>query len=359
MIDDRLVKIDGSIGEGGGSILRLASGFSVLFTRPIEVYNIRSSRSKPGLRLQHVLGLQALRDLTDGHLSPVKVGTTKIKFTPGNVFRDELNIKIRTAGSIALLSQSIQNAAIFTNNSSELDINYTGGGTFGLGAPDPYYLNNITYYFFSKMGYKCQIDVLKNGFYPKGGAKARLHIDPLEKDKDQLTPVNFEEQGNLIKIGGDIIVSHNLKKPKVAERIHNGIVKEMAKFVSQVKFDIHRKYINSLNPGVGLNIWAQYDSGAVVSSGTILGKRGLPSEKLARIASRALIEPMQCGATVDEYLGDQIIPLLYLCEEPSSIMVSKISSHMQTNLDLLDMFSKRKYEIKKIGKAFRFRYFEQ
>ena len=54
MNDSEFIVIDGSFGEGGGSILRLGAGFYVLFKRPIRIKNIRANRPKPGLRLQHL-----------------------------------------------------------------------------------------------------------------------------------------------------------------------------------------------------------------------------------------------------------------------------------------------------------------
>ena len=63
-----ILSIDGTLGEGGGSILRLAAGFSVLFNTPIHLQNIRANRNPPGLRLQHQLGLESLQKLSNGQL---------------------------------------------------------------------------------------------------------------------------------------------------------------------------------------------------------------------------------------------------------------------------------------------------
>ncbi len=68
------------------------------------------------------------------------------------------------------------------------------------------------------MGYKCHIDVKKNGYYPKGGAKASLTIEPVRNVSD-LKPLVITDKGDLDKINGIISCSENLQKPKVAERI--------------------------------------------------------------------------------------------------------------------------------------------
>lgn len=52
--------------EGGGQILRNAAALSAMTATPIEVTKIRAGRSKPGLRAQHLAGLQLVAELCQG-----------------------------------------------------------------------------------------------------------------------------------------------------------------------------------------------------------------------------------------------------------------------------------------------------
>ena len=99
------IEIDGSEGEGGGSILRLAAACSIIFQKRIEVFNIRANRKVPGLRAQHLTGLEALAELSNGKLEGGRVKSTEIIFTPGKISPKEINLTISTAGSIGLLFQ--------------------------------------------------------------------------------------------------------------------------------------------------------------------------------------------------------------------------------------------------------------
>jgi len=44
-----LITIDGSVGEGGGQILRSALSLSLITGEPFRIQNIRARRAKPGL----------------------------------------------------------------------------------------------------------------------------------------------------------------------------------------------------------------------------------------------------------------------------------------------------------------------
>ena len=54
MTDSKGVILDGSIGEGGGQILRTALSLSVVTGKPFFIEKIRAGRERPGLLRQHL-----------------------------------------------------------------------------------------------------------------------------------------------------------------------------------------------------------------------------------------------------------------------------------------------------------------
>lgn len=338
----KILKIDGSFGEGGGSILRICAGYSVLFNQPINVYNIRANRSPPGLRLQHLLGLQTLTELTEGKLSECEVGTQEITFIPGdNSLKEAIEVKIRTAASVGLLLQPIQIACLGFNKPEMVEIHLEGGGTIGKWAPGLNYLENVTYSLFRKAGIRIELNIKKYGFYPKGGALTTFRLYPA---KDHLKPLDLTELGNISQIEGKIACTKSLSHAQVSERIKTSaerIIKEKLDIPTNIKYE----YVDSLSTGVGLSLWAESNTGAIISSGTVIGEKGTPSEEVGRNAAEKIIHYIKNDIPVDNYLSDQLIPLLGYIDQPSILKVAEITSHTKTNLELISRFTPRLYKI--------------
>ena len=89
-----MIIVDGSKGEGGGSVLRLASALALIRQEKIRIDNIRKKRANPGLRPQHLYGLLALTELCGGELKGGTVGSDSITFSPNNSWKSELRISI-------------------------------------------------------------------------------------------------------------------------------------------------------------------------------------------------------------------------------------------------------------------------
>ncbi|UCD02128.1 MAG: RNA 3'-phosphate cyclase [Promethearchaeota archaeon] len=335
------LEIDGSFGEGGGAILRIGAGFSVLFKRPIRIKNIRTNRPKPGLRLQHLMGLKIISELTNSKLSECKVGTKEITLNPNKSLKNNIKVDIGTAGNIGLLLQPIQIACLGFQKPEKIEILIEGGGTFGKYAPSLNYLKEVTYRIFKDHGFPIDIDIQKHGFYPKGGALVKCTLYP---PKNKISPIFLTELGNLDLIQGEIIVTNQLRRNNVGERIKKTTQHELEK-----KFNIDVKieydYVNSLSPGVGLSLWACSDTGAVISSGTILGERNITSENLGKLAVNELMKYIDKEIPVDSFLSDQLIPFIAFANDTSRIKVLEITSHTRTNLELIKLFLNRTYRI--------------
>ncbi len=343
MAKDEFLEIDGSFGEGGGAILRLGAGFSVLLERPIRIINIRANRSTPGLRTQHLMGLKTLAELTQSTLSECKVGTTEITLHPKRKIKSNIKVEIRTAGSIGLLLQPILIACLglTTPKILEISISIFGGGTFGKWAPSLNYLKEITYQIYKKSGINIGIEIQKHGFYPKGGAIVKCTITP---PKNKIKPIILTELGSVNLIQGEIVITNQLKSKNIGERIKKAVQYHLKKNLN-MDVKINYKNVKSLSPGIGFSLWACSDTGAIISTGTILGEKTISSENLGKIAANQIITYIKNKIPVDKYLSDQLIPIMGYASEPSKIKVQEITSHTKTNLELAKLFLNRNYQI--------------
>jgi len=343
------LEIDGSLGEGGGAILRLSAAYSVLFKKPITIKNIRANRPNPGLRLQHLLGLKTLSDISNSTLSSCNVGTREISLTPNvkNEIKSNISLNVNTAASIGLLLQPIQIASLGFKKPEKIEIKIRGGGTFGKWAPSLNYLKAVTYKIFEASGLKIKIDILKHGFYPKGGAQVNCHIYTPQKT---LSPIILTELGNVEKIHGDIIITNQLRRNQdnIGTRVRKTIQQRLKRDLN-IETDIKFTWVDSISPGIGVSLWAQSDTGGIISSGTILGDKKTSSEKLGNIAAQKIISYIQNEIPIDTYLSDQLIPLMAYIEEKSCIKVSEITNHTRTNLELTKRFTKKDYKIIKFN----------
>ncbi len=340
-MNDKL-EIDGSQGEGGGAILRLSAGLSILFNRSIKIKNIRANRPKSGLRLQHLLGLKTLTELTNSTLSECKVGTRELTFVPNNQINPSVNVNIATAANIGLLLQPIQIAGLGFKGKT-IEINLSGGGTYGKWAPGIDYLKNVTYNIFKKSGLNVDINIQRHGFYPKGGARVKCLINP---PTQRLKPLNLTDLGTVDLIQGKIIITNHLKRARnnIGDRIRKSIKQQIKRSVN-IESDIKYYWVDSTSPGVGLSLWAQSDTGAIISTGTILGEKHISSEKLGIMAVDELTKYITKNVPVDNYLSDQLIPLMAYVKGSSKIRVLQITSHTKTNLELIKLFTRREYKI--------------
>ena len=118
--------IDGSYGEGGGQILRTSLSLAAITGRPLKLVNIRGKRKKPGLRPQHLTGVQACTVLSGAKVAGAKLGKQTLTFRPEEIFGGSYKFRIPTAGAATLVLQAILPPLWKARGESSLVV---GGGT--------------------------------------------------------------------------------------------------------------------------------------------------------------------------------------------------------------------------------------
>jgi RNA 3'-phosphate cyclase len=330
-----MIEIDGSFGEGGGQILRTATALSAVLKIPCRVFNIRKGREKPGLQTQHLLGLRALAELCNGRLEGDYLNSTEIKFYPGEITRNKITIKIPTAGSITLVLQTLIPVCIFAKN--PIEIHFDGGATDTFFSPTIDHFSYVFLKILEKMGAKVEIEILKRGFYPEGGARLRAKIFPAK-----LKPINLTERGEIKKILIISGASQSLKNKKVAERQVAGVREILGKLNLPIEEKI--EYYDTQSPGSQVCLIAEFEN--TILGMDNLGKLGKRAEDVGKEVALELLKEQKTNACLDKHLADQILPYMALAEGKSQVTVSEITEHCKTNIWVIEKFISGKFEIK-------------
>lgn len=334
-----MIEVDGSLGEGGGAVLRTALALSAVSRRPIHIYNIRAKRPKPGLAPQHLRGVEALAKLTRAKVEGLSLRSTELKFEPGPVEGGRYRADIGTAGSTTLILQVLMPAAAFASKRVEIQIT---GGTDNPLAPPIDYLINVTLPVLRKMGYVARVERVRRGHYPRGGGLVRASIQPVQK----LRALRLTEPGEVTRIAG---ISHCVRLPAHIATRQAHAAKRILLRAGYAKTDLKTEFYEPerdphLGPGTGITLWAETERGAILGAGC-LGKRGKPAEQVGREAAEALLNQLRTGRAVDRYLTDQLIPYMALAEGESQITSAELTSHALTNVALVEKIMGVKFEV--------------
>src|SRR5258708_4588313 len=102
-----MLLIDGSIGEGGGQILRTAVGLSMGTRQPFRIEKIRAGREKPGRLRQQRTAVNAAATICDATIDGAAIGSQSLSFKSGKVKPGTYTFSVGSAGSTTLVLQTV------------------------------------------------------------------------------------------------------------------------------------------------------------------------------------------------------------------------------------------------------------
>jgi RNA 3'-terminal phosphate cyclase (ATP) len=329
-----MITIDGSFGEGGGQILRTSLALSLVTGKPFRIDNIRAGRKNPGLLRQHLTAVNAATEISRAEVTGAGIGSKELTFAPDSVEPGEYAFAVGTAGSTTLVLQTVLPALLIASGPSRVTLE---GGTHNPFAPPFDFLAKSFLPLVNRMGPAVSAKLERPGFYPAGGGKFTVAIEPASG----LKRLDLSERGEIIGRRATAMVA-NLRL-SVAERELNVI----ARMMSWQKEWLRAESVeNSRGPGNVVMI--EIESRNVTEVFTGFGERGVRAEAIAERAVKEARRYLAVDVAAGDYLADQLLIPMAMAGGGSFTTLPP-SRHSTTNIEVIGKFLEVGIEIEQAG----------
>lgn len=323
-----MLEIDGSLGEGGGQILRTSLALSLITGTPFHLSRIRAGRSKPGLQPQHLMSVRSSGEIGHARVTGDAIGSQDLTFHPGRVQAGRYRFSIGTAGSTGLVLQTLYlPLAWHASTPSEATLE---GGTHVSTSPCFHFLDTTWRAYMERLGLRIRMTMERTGFYPRGGGQVQVVIHPCER----IRPLQLTQRLALTKASGfsavaglpDHVARRQARRATVRLR-DAGIEADIA--------------LEEWQGGPGSVLAIVFPEAPVPTLFFGLGARGKPAEAVADEAVDQALAYRNSEAPVDTHSADQIVLPLALADGPSEFQVAEITAHLTTNIAVIRRFIDR------------------
>jgi len=319
-----VLTIDGSLGEGGGQILRTALALSLVSGTPFTIEKIRGGREKPGLLRQHLTAVNAAVAVGEAEAEGATLGSQTLVFRPRAVKPGDYRFAIGTAGSTGLVIQTVLPALLIASGPSTLTLE---GGTHNPAAPPFDFLERAFLPLVASMGPRVSAVLNCPGFYPAGGGRCTVSILPAAR----LEPLTLLERGAIKRRQARALVARLPRQ--IADR-------ELAVVRTRLGWsedELETVIVDGSAPGPGNVLLLEIESEHLTEIFCGFGEVGTRAESVAEHATKEARRYLAAGVPVGVHLADQLLVPLALAGGGSFRTIG-LSSHSRTNLDVIRLF---------------------
>lgn len=317
-----MIALDGSMGEGGGQILRSALALSMVTGRPFRISEIRAGRAVPGLLRQHLTAVNAAAEVCGAEVRGADVGSRELEFVPHAIRGEHYSCRVGTAGSTSLVLQTILPALLRADKPSRVCLE---GGTHNPFAPPFEFLDRSFLPMLRRMGARVEVTLEQAGFYPAGGGRIVATIEP-----GPLRPVHLVDGGRLLD-RRCVAVAANLPLD-IAERECAIVGRELD--IESAGLEA-RAPAGGPGPGNYVALELTYEHVSAVFSG--VGQRGVRAEAVAADVVDQARQYLVADVPVCPHLADQLMVPMALAGG-GSFATMPLSLHASTNLEVIRRF---------------------
>ena len=315
--------IDGSMGEGGGQILRSSLAMSLCLGKPFHITRVRASRRRPGLQPQHLAAVRAAAEISTADLAGATPGSAELTFAPQAIKPGHYRFATGTAGSATLVLQTVLPALLTADRPSHLELS---GGTHNPLAPSFDFIRLAFLPLINRMGPRVTARLVRPGFYPAGGGLMQVDIDPAPR----LQPLCLRERGAVLEKTAVAHVSH-LPLHIAQRELH----------VIGPNLGLPAENMQSLevtaSPGPGNAVSVIIRSQHITEVFTGFGMPGVRAETVASRLVEHVRRYLDAGVPVGRHLADQLLLPLALAGTGSYLTLQP-SLHTTTNIAVIQQF---------------------
>lgn len=338
-----MIVIDGSLGEGGGQIVRSSLALSAATGTPVTIENVRAGRRKPGLLRQHRVAVEALARIACAQVEGAELGSTRVSFSPGGLVAGEHHFAIGSAGSTMLVLQAVLPALLLAPGPSTLVLE---GGTHNPFAPPYDFAARVLAPHLATCGAEIDLALERHGFFPAGGGRVSVRVQPATAP----APLVLEERAPAAPYRGRVLVSK--LADKIARRERDTLAGNLGVPRSAIQIE---RIQDSVGPGNvvlvevpavppekattedALGEGAEGATVSLLELATAFGERGVTAERVAVQAADAAKRFVSSTAPVGVHLADQLlVPLALLAG--GRFRTLEPSLHTRTNADVVNAF---------------------
>lgn len=317
-----MLEIDGSMGEGGGQVLRTSLALAAVTGMPFRIHSIRARRSRPGLARQHLASVQAVAEVCGARVEGAALRSTTLTFRPGPISPGHFHFSTGGAGSATLVLQALLPALLQTAGSWRVVVE---GGTHTPSAPPFEFVAWTLLPLLRRMGAHVEVDLHRPGFYPQGGGRLEVRVEP-----GALRPLALAERGRILARRGRAYVSS--LPVHIAER-------ELATMAAHLSLDERALETvdvpDPVGPGNALVVAVQSAEVTEVFSG--IGRRGVPAERVAEEVVDEVRQYEEAHVPVGPHLADQLLVPLALAGG-GTFRTMGLTTHARTVAALIPRF---------------------
>ena len=325
---EKMVEIDGGMGEGGGQIIRTSLSLSALLGVPFRIENIRENRPKPGLRAQHLAAVRAVKRICNARVEGDAIGSVRLLFEPGKPEGGSYRFEIGTAGAVPLVLQALLPPLLFADAESRVSLS---GGTHVPISPTFHFVSKVFFPVLSEMGIEARASIRNYGFYPRGGGEIEAQVTPV--GSGPLGPFVLPEKKAIWAVRGVSAVA-NLPM-SIGERQKSAALEVLKALSLSVDIDV----VSVPSQGTGTFLFLEAEGSPCRAGFSSIGVRGKRAEVVGKEAAFALLEYYRRPGSVDPHLADQIVLYLALAAGTSSFTTTDVTAHLLTNIAVIERFT--------------------